>query len=125
MFLKYLDGLKMVFRLSRLGLKTGVILLGTLYSACRTKKSWRPFCNYDWFFCIRLSRPSFMVRLAKKYSKLYGSVLSAGMGVCGVSATVAAAPVVKAKSVEIAYTIGTSCCGVSYVCLYFQSLDIC
>ena len=34
-------------------------------------------------------------------------VLSAGMGVCGVSATVAAAPVVQAKSVEIAYTIGT------------------
>jgi len=33
--------------------------------------------------------------------------LSAGMGVCGVSATVAAAPVVQAKSVEIAYTIGT------------------
>jgi len=30
-----------------------------------------------------------------------------GMGVCGVSATVAAAPVVQAKSVEIAYTIGT------------------
>ena len=36
-----------------------------------------------------------------------GGVLSAGIGVCGVSATVAAAPVVKAKSVEIAYTIGT------------------
>lgn len=36
-----------------------------------------------------------------------GGVLSAGMGVCGVSATVAAAPVVQAKSVEIAYTIGT------------------
>ena len=34
-------------------------------------------------------------------------VLSAGMGVCGVSATVAAAPVVQAKAVEIAYTIGT------------------
>jgi uncharacterized membrane protein YadS len=36
-----------------------------------------------------------------------GGVLSAGLGVCGVSATVAAAPVVQAKSVEIAYTIGT------------------
>ena len=34
-------------------------------------------------------------------------MLSAGVGVCGVSATVAAAPVVKAKSAEIAYTIGT------------------
>ncbi len=34
-------------------------------------------------------------------------VLSAGMGVCGVSATVAVAPVVKAKSTEMAYTIGT------------------
>jgi len=36
-----------------------------------------------------------------------GGVLSAGMGVCGVSAAVAAAPVVQAKSIEIAYTIGT------------------
>jgi uncharacterized membrane protein YadS len=34
-------------------------------------------------------------------------VLSAGVGVCGVSAAVASAPVVKAKSIEIAYTIGT------------------
>jgi len=34
-------------------------------------------------------------------------VLSAGVGVCGVSAAVAAAPVVQAKSLEIAYTIGT------------------
>jgi uncharacterized membrane protein YadS len=36
-----------------------------------------------------------------------GGVLSAGMGVCGVSAAVASAPVVQAKSTEIAYTIGT------------------
>jgi uncharacterized membrane protein YadS len=36
-----------------------------------------------------------------------GGVLSAGLGVCGVSATVAAAPVVQAKPTEIAYTIGT------------------
>jgi len=36
-----------------------------------------------------------------------GGVLSAGMGVCGVSATVAVAPVVQAKPIEIAYTIGT------------------
>jgi uncharacterized membrane protein YadS len=34
-------------------------------------------------------------------------VLSSGVGVCGVSAAVAAAPVVQAKSLEIAYTIGT------------------
>jgi uncharacterized membrane protein YadS len=34
-------------------------------------------------------------------------VLAAGVGVCGVSAAVAVAPVVKAKSTEIAYTIGT------------------
>ena len=39
--------------------------------------------------------------------KTMTGVLSAGMGVCGVSATVAVAPVVKAKSEEMAYTIGT------------------
>jgi len=43
----------------------------------------------------------------RKIPNSMGGVLSAGMGVCGVSATVAAAPVVQAKSVEIAYTIGT------------------
>jgi uncharacterized membrane protein YadS len=35
------------------------------------------------------------------------AVLSAGMGVCGVSATVAASSVVNAKAAEIAYAIGT------------------
>ena len=43
----------------------------------------------------------------RKIPSSMGGVLSAGMGVCGVSATVAAAPVVQAKAVEIAYTIGT------------------
>jgi uncharacterized membrane protein YadS len=43
----------------------------------------------------------------RKIPNSMGGVLSAGMGVCGVSATVAAAPVVQAKAVEIAYTIGT------------------
>ena len=42
-----------------------------------------------------------------KQPKTMTGVLSAGMGVCGVSATVAVAPVVKAKSEEMAYTIGT------------------
>jgi len=36
-----------------------------------------------------------------------GGVLSAGVGVCGVSAAVASAPVVQAKSQDVAYTIGT------------------
>jgi uncharacterized membrane protein YadS len=34
-------------------------------------------------------------------------VLSAGVGVCGVSAAVAASPVVNAKAVDIAFTLGT------------------
>ncbi|MGH1536704.1 MAG: YeiH family protein [Gammaproteobacteria bacterium] len=94
-------------RLSRLGLKTGVILLGTLYSAAELKNLGGLSIIMIGFFVLgsvglvlwlgsRLNIPSSM-----------GGVLSAGMGVCGVSATVAAAPVVKAKSVEIAYTIGT------------------
>jgi uncharacterized integral membrane protein (TIGR00698 family) len=43
----------------------------------------------------------------RKISNSMGGVLAAGVGVCGVSAAVAAAPVVKARSDEIAYTIGT------------------
>ena len=80
-------------RLSRLGLKTGVILLGTLYSVAEL---------------AQLGQLSIvMIGERRKLPHSMTGVLSAGVGVCGVSAAVAAAPVVQAKSTEIAYTIGT------------------
>ncbi len=94
-------------RLSRLGLKTGVILLGTLYSLAELQSLGKLSAIMVGFFV--LGSVAMVLWLGKRHNipSSMGGVLSAGMGVCGVSATVAAAPVVQAKAVEIAYTIGT------------------
>lgn len=94
-------------RLSRLGLKTGVILLGTLYSAAELKNLGGLSIIMIGFFVLGSVGMVLWLGSRKNIPNSMGGVLSAGMGVCGVSATVAAAPVVQAKSVEIAYTIGT------------------
>jgi len=94
-------------RLSRLGLKTGVILLGTLYSAAELKNLGGLSVIMIGFFVLGSVGLVLWLGSRRNIPNSMGGVLSAGMGVCGVSATVAAAPVVKAKSVEIAYTIGT------------------
>jgi uncharacterized integral membrane protein (TIGR00698 family) len=94
-------------RLSRLGLKTGVVLLGVLYS-------WTELANLAGlsivmiaFFVLGSVGMVLWMGARRNIPNSMGGVLSAGMGVCGVSASVAAAPVVNAKSTEIAYTIGT------------------
>jgi uncharacterized membrane protein YadS len=94
-------------RLSRLGLKTGVILLGTLYSAAELRQLGALSVVMIGFFVLGSVGMVLWFGARKNIPNSMGGVLSAGMGVCGVSATVAAAPVVQAKSVEIAYTIGT------------------
>jgi uncharacterized membrane protein YadS len=94
-------------RLSRLGLKTGVILLGTLYSAAELKNLGGLSIIMIGFFVLGSVGLVLWLGGRMKIPNSMGGVLSAGMGVCGVSATVASAPVVQAKSVEIAYTIGT------------------
>ena len=94
-------------RTARFFLKTGVILLGTLYSAAELAQLGMLSVVMIGIFVLG------SVGLVLFMGKRMGSpnsmtaVLSAGMGVCGVSATVAASPVVKAKAEEIAYTIGT------------------
>lgn len=94
-------------RLSRLGLKTGVILLGTLYSAAELVNLGGLSIIMIGFFVLGSVGMVLWMGTRRKIPNSMAGVLSAGMGVCGVSATVAAAPVVQAKSVEIAYTIGT------------------
>lgn len=94
-------------RLSRLGLKTGVILLGTLYSAAELKNLGGLSIVMIGFFVLGSVGMVLWMGARRNIPNSMGGVLSAGMGVCGVSATVASAPVVQAKSVEIAYTIGT------------------
>ena len=94
-------------RLARLGLKTGVILLGTLYSLAELQQLGKLSVVLIGVFVLGSVGVVLWLSKVRKVSHSMGGVLSAGIGVCGVSATVAAAPVVKAKSVEIAYTIGT------------------
>ena len=94
-------------RLSRLGLKAGVILLGTLYSLAELKQLGKLSVVLIGIFVLGSVGLVLWLSKLRKVPHSMGGVLSAGIGVCGVSATVAASPVVKAKSVEIAYTIGT------------------
>lgn len=94
-------------RMSRLGLKTGVILLGTLYSLAELAHLGRLSVVLIGIFVLGSVGAVLWMARRRNIPNSMGGVLSAGMGVCGVSATVAAAPVVQAKSVEIAYTIGT------------------
>ncbi|MDM8559152.1 putative sulfate exporter family transporter [Candidatus Parabeggiatoa sp. HSG14] len=94
-------------RLSRLGLKTGVILLGTLYSLAELQQLGSLSVVMVGFFVLGSVGLVLWMGTRRNIPNSMAGVLSAGMGVCGVSASVAAAPVVQAKSVEIAYTIGT------------------
>lgn len=92
---------------ARFVLKMGVIMLGARYSFAELAK----LGVYSvWLIGIFVLGTVFLVLWLGgifKQPKTMIGVLSAGMGVCGVSATVAVAPVVKAKSTEMAYTIGT------------------
>ncbi len=92
---------------ARFVLKMGVIMLGARYSFAELAK----LGSYSIVLVggFVLGTVFFVLWLGNifKQPKTMTGVLAAGMGVCGVSATVAVAPVVKAKSEEMAYTIGT------------------
>jgi len=94
-------------RLSRLGLKTGVILLGALYSLAELAHLGRLSVVLIGVFVLGSVGFVLWLGARRNMPNSMTGVLSAGVGVCGVSAAVAAAPVVQAKSTEIAYTIGT------------------
>jgi uncharacterized membrane protein YadS len=94
-------------RMSRLGLKTGVILLGTLYSLAELAQLGRLSVVLIGVFVLGSVGLVLWFGARRGMPNSMTGVLSSGVGVCGVSAAVAAAPVVQAKSTEIAYTIGT------------------
>jgi uncharacterized membrane protein YadS len=94
-------------RLSRLGLKTGVVLLGTLYSFAELQQLGQLSVGLIAVFVLGSVALVLWFGARRQLPNSMTGVLSSGVGVCGVSAAVAAAPVVQAKSIEIAYTIGT------------------
>jgi len=94
-------------RTARLFLKTGVILLGALYSATELAQLGALSVVMIGIFVLgSVGLVLFMGRRMQAGNSMTG-ILSAGVGVCGVSAAVAAAPVVQARAIDIAYTIGT------------------
>ncbi len=92
---------------ARFVLKMGVIMLGARYSFAELAKLGVYSIWLIGFFVLGTVFLVLWLGSFFKQPKSMTGVLSAGMGVCGVSATVAVAPVVKAKSTEMAYTIGT------------------
>ena len=94
-------------RTARFFLKTGVILLGALYSA--TELAQLGGISVAMIGVFVLGSIGVVLYMGRRMNtgNSMTAVLSAGVGVCGVSAAVAAAPVVNAKAAEIAYTIGT------------------
>jgi uncharacterized integral membrane protein (TIGR00698 family) len=94
-------------RTARFFLKTGVILLGTLYSAAELVQLGILSIVMIGVFVLGSTGLVLLIGPRINASNSMTGVLSAGVGVCGVSAAVAAAPVVQAKAIDIAYTIGT------------------
>lgn len=92
---------------SRLALKIGVILLGATYSFKEFRHLGPQALLIIALFVFGTIAAVLWYGRRQRLPNSMTGVLSAGMGVCGVSATVAAAPVVQARSIEIAYTIGT------------------
>ncbi|OQX08359.1 MAG: hypothetical protein BWK76_23675 [Desulfobulbaceae bacterium A2] len=94
-------------RTARFCLKSGVVLLGTLYSAAELAQLGLISVAMIGFFVLGSVGAVLWFGPRINASNSATGVLSAGVGVCGVSAAVASAPVVQAKAVDIAYTIGT------------------
>lgn len=92
---------------SRLFIKMGVILLGSLYSLAELAKLGATSISLIAFFMF--GTILFTMWFGKKMGMHSSSsaCLAAGVGVCGVSAIVAVAPSVKGKGQDIAYSIAT------------------
>jgi uncharacterized integral membrane protein (TIGR00698 family) len=92
---------------SRFVLKMGVITLGSMYSILELAKLGQISLVMIAFFVMGTVILVLMLGKIFNTPKSMTGVLATGVGVCGVSAAVASAPVVRAKSSELAYTIGT------------------
>ncbi len=94
-------------RTARFFLKTGVVLLGALYSATELAQLGMLSVLMIGVFVLGSVWLVLLMGRRMQATNSMTGVLSAGIGVCGVSASVAAAPVVQARALDIAYTIGT------------------
>jgi len=91
---------------ARLAMKMGVITLGAMYSI--TELRYLGSLSVVLIATFVMGTVILVLWLGQmmKTPRPLTGVLGAGMGVCGVSAAVAAAPVVKARGIDMAYSIG-------------------
>ncbi len=95
------------FKLSRLMIKTGIILLGSLYTVqgIITLGSMAIFL-IGGFVVMTIVMVLWLGRLLKLDRSMTG-VLANALSICGVSAAVATSPAVEAKASQVAYAIAT------------------
>lgn len=87
--------------------KTGIVIMGTKYTLASLVKVGTVsmiFITIALFATVMLT---FWLRKRYEMSDSLAGCLAAGFSICGVSATVATGPAVKAKGQEMAYTIAT------------------
>jgi uncharacterized integral membrane protein (TIGR00698 family) len=95
------------FRLSRLLIKTGIILLGSLYTVqAIVKLGAMAIFLIGGFVVLSIVMVLWLSRFFKM-DRSMTAVLANACGICGVSAAVATAPAVEAKASHVAYAIAT------------------
>ncbi len=95
------------FRLSRLLIKTGVILLGSLYTVqAIVKLGAMAIFLIGGFVILSIVMVLWLGRVFAMERPMT-AVLANACGICGVSAAVATAPAVQAKGSDVAYAIAT------------------
>lgn len=91
---------------ARLAMKMGVITLGAMYSITELRYLGGLSVVMITTFVMGTALAVLWLGQLFKIPRPLTGVLSAGIAVCGVSAAVAAAPVVKARGIDMAYSIG-------------------
>lgn len=95
------------FKLSRLFIKTGIILLGSLYTVQAIAQLGAfAILLISGFVILSLVMVLWLGRLLGVDRSMTG-VLANALSICGVSAAVATAPAVEAKATHVAYAIAT------------------
>jgi len=95
------------FKLSRLMIKTGIILLGSLYTVqAIVKLGAMAIFLIGGFVILTIVMVLWLGKLFKLDRSMTG-VLANALSICGVSAAVATSPAVEAKASHVAYAIAT------------------
>lgn len=95
------------FKLSRLFIKTGIIMLGSLYTVQAIVKLGSMAIFLIGGFVILSIVMVLWIGKLMKLDRSMTAVLANALSICGVSASVATAPAVEAKATQVAYAIAT------------------